>query len=146
MFIDASHGHTRRSKKPAVERRETQYHFKSRVMVHIFRWTIVEDIHSVAHMKEPDRVQILAHLHTAGQNSEWSRCECWIIGFGKLNVVIVWQSRLLHGLCLLMLMSLNSLGNGYFHKTAADGWLDVAIQISWWGISRCPSDLFTVLY
>lgn len=47
-------------KKPAVvERRD----LKTGIMVHIFRRTIVEDIHSVAHMKKPERVQILAHPH-----------------------------------------------------------------------------------
>lgn len=40
-------------KKPAVvERRETRHHLKTGIMVHIFRRTIVEDIHSVAHMKK----------------------------------------------------------------------------------------------
>lgn len=47
-------------KKPAVvERRD----LKTGIMVHIFRRTIVEDIHSVARMKKPERVQILAHPH-----------------------------------------------------------------------------------
>lgn len=47
-------------KKPAVvERRD----LKTGIMVHIFRRTIVEDIHSVAHRKKPERVQILAHPH-----------------------------------------------------------------------------------
>lgn len=67
-------------KKPAVvERRD----LKTGIMVHIFRRTIVEDIHSVAHRKKPERVQILAHPHM------WSGCECWIIDFGKLQKLLV---------------------------------------------------------